>query len=350
MPKMDMDSMPHLYVDELISYFKDIEKELNGRGRPRYDDYVFPVQITAEYIANKFGVCRASAFRKLKELEEDDILISKKGNVKGKPRKKLVFFLRQDFSNSELDKSREHEKPFADFGYRELLYEKYSKTYELKPNGDAILTAEYRIRNISNKEISEIPIPKRRSDTYDEPNLYERVVRVDVNGKTIPYSSDALTFYRKSMRGPIMSLEADRAKESKYGSEITYIIPLEKKLEPSNTVQIKLVVYIPKAFSNLFEIEGIGFTNSEITMKASIRIIAPKGHCIKNLTRYKDISFNRGIIIKDTTTEIRKTDLEEEISLPEITENAIYWKIEKPIMGYVYAIPFMVAKNSRATS
>ncbi len=335
--------MKYLRADQLIAYFKNIKKELKDRSKPKYDDYLFPAQITTEYIAKKFGVTTVTVMNRLRELENENIIVSKKGNVKGKPKKIFVFFLKDDIFVPYTNASIGDEKKLIDFGYRELLYESNARIYELQSNGDAILTSNCVIRNISKNGITEIALPKRRTDTYDELKLYERVLRVEVNGKVLPYSSDALMTYRTSKRGPVLPVEG--ARESKYHTETAHIIPLEKPLEPGNSIHLKMVTHVPGCFSNLLEFEYCAIFTEEIAMKASLRIIAPKGYHIKSLKRHRNDDFKNGVIVKDGVTENRKTKVEEEINPPQVTEDTIYWEIEKPVMGYTYTIPFMCYKK-----
>ncbi len=338
--------MAPLYTDKLINYFKDIGKPLK-RGKPKYDDYIFPFEITAEYIADKFGVSRTAVLRKLKAMEKDDIIVSKKGNVEGKPRKRLVFFLKEEIFETyteKIDQSSEYSE-FKGASTRERLYERYDRILEIEANGDCHVTMEYTIRNISDMDITEIPLPKFRFDTYEAVNMFDRLSRIVVNGNVLPYSSDGLRYFKKSKFGQIYDLI--KSPISKHHSEVVYVIPLEENLKPGDTIEIKLTTHLSRSHVNLYEFEYSGFNIHEITMFASMKIIAPKNHTIRLLKRYENSSYKRGLIVKDANSEMRKPDLEEKVELPRVSKRQINWTIEKPAVGYRYIIPFFVIKNEK---
>lgn len=335
--------MTKLYTDGLIEYLHNVhERLLPGTRKIDFNSYIFPEEITAEFIASKFNVSLATVLRKLKQLEKDNFLVSKRGNVVGKPGKRLVYFLKKDVYK----KQPENKAAFsgqAGVSFRELLYEHYGRVYELDENGSAMLTMQFHIRNVTNQEIFEIPLPKIRFDTYEAMNLYDRLSLIDVDGRTLPYSSDGLRNYKKTRLGQVD--DAVESHISDHHSEVVYVIPLEKSINPGDASAIGLKTQLPGSFTNLYEFEYAGLEIHEMTMSASLKIIAPKKHKIKLLKRYKDSSYNRGLIIKDIWSEMRKTDLERKADIPTVTKRTIKWTVEKPAIGYRYLIPFIVIKN-----
>ena len=166
-----------------------------------------------------------------------------------------------------------------------------------------------------------------------------------VDGNVLPYSSDGLRYYKKSRLGQVD--DAVESLISDHHSEVVYVIPLEEDLKPGDTIMIRLTTHLPKSHSNLYEFEYAGLEIHEITMTASMKIIAPRNHTIKLLKRHENSSYKRGLIIKDVNSEMRKTDLEEKAELPRVSKRQINWTIEKPAIGYRYLIPFIVIKNEK---
>ncbi|MCK5001124.1 MAG: HTH domain-containing protein [Anaerohalosphaera sp.] len=335
--------MTKLRPEDLVKYFQEIEKEKSWASIGiRLDSYIFPEYLSAEFIARKFGVSEVTALRRLKELEADGVLASKKTNVTGKPGKRFVFFPIDEAKLLRDQSQKEHERPYPQYGVRELMYENYSRKYELMENGDAIMTMDISIRNISNKDIEKITMPKLIFDTYDIPNAYDSIQKVEVDGKMLPYYSDDLMFYKQSIKGQVG--EGQEIQYDDFYSEIVYIIPLDKTLKPDDTTRIKLVTRIPKCFLNLLNIEFAGMEILEFMTQISTCIIAPKGYNIHNLKRNDGKIFKKGVEITDIMTEMRKEDLEEKMPKPQVTHNTIRWALEKPVIGYRYSIPFMVTK------
>jgi len=339
--------MTKLHDDDLIQYFQDISNNKSkGSKFFNYDNYIFAEELTGEYIADKFGVTNAAALRKLKQLVNDNFLVSKRGRVVGKPGKRLVFFPKDDLITTNISTSQRTNTPYRTFGARELLYEQYSRKTELEDNGDALFTMDLTIKNISNKDFEEIPLPKLRFDTQDIPDLFDDLVRIEVNGVAIPYSSDGLQFYKKSKLGQVD--EAIRAGFSKYYSEVVYVIPLDDCLKPGDVIHIMLITRLTNVHKNLFDIEFIGLEIHEFTMKASLQIIAPKGYYLKHLKRYENKRYKKGILIRDVMSEMRNLDLEEKLGTPKATSRSINWVIERPPTGYRYFIPYMITKDRKA--
>jgi len=328
----------------MIKYFENISTELKGRRRPRYDDYLFPPELTAEFIGEKFGASRSATLSKLRKMERDDIIVSKKADVEGKPGKRLVFFLKRQLIESRFSSVSEGEKEPGYYGFRELLYEKYSRIFDVQPNGDAVLTVDHHIRNISSKDIIEIPLPKILFDVGKE-GEFDNLVRIEIEGQVLPYSSSGLTFYQKSRRGNLRVTEDIIKGPKSHYSEIVYVIPLESPLKPSQNVHIRLITSIPECFSNYADFELAGVQIQEITMSTSLKINAPEGSTIKQLKRYENSSFQNGVIIKDAVTEMRKTELEKELEGPSVRKSTIHWEIDRPVIGYTYAVPFIITKG-----
>ncbi|MCK4998963.1 MAG: hypothetical protein KAS23_05490 [Anaerohalosphaera sp.] len=337
--------MTKIQIEELANYFQEIYKELSsGSAQLRFSSYVFPEELTAEHIANKFGVTRAAAMNRLRQLEKDNILISKRANVTGKPGKRIVFFPKE-FAIEQYD-SRPKERmeySYARYGARDLLHENYERKYEIMEDGDAILTVNIAVRNISNKKIEEIALPKLKFDTYESPDTYDRILRLELNGKVMPYSSNTLTLYRQSIKKYIKESIVS-SKHSQFYSEVVYVVPLDEALNPGETVHIKLVTHTPRCFQNMRNLELAGIEVIEFTLRISIQIIAPKGFIIRNVKRYEDKKFRKGMIIYDNMTGIRKEDLEECMPKPKTSRRTIRWSTKKPPIGCQYYIPFMIAK------
>ena len=89
--------MTKLRTYEIIDYLKETNDRLRKESRkPSFDDYAFPVEITAEYIAQVFNASVSTVYIKMKKLQDESIIISKRGDVRDKPGKRLIYFLSED--------------------------------------------------------------------------------------------------------------------------------------------------------------------------------------------------------------------------------------------------------------
>jgi hypothetical protein len=333
--------MTKLFTDKVIEYFKTLPR------KPRFTDYIFPVEITAEQIAKHFGTSKVSVLNKMKEMERDNVVISKRGHVEGKPAKQLVFFLREDLMGAggcppNIDGS----VPVRQVGHRELVFLKIGKLAEiLNIKGDGRTTYDYRIRNCSSERMFEIPLPKVSYDLYSEKSVYESLEKVEVDGKQIPYSPDSIIHFKGTRSGKSgLGGGVDQMVPGNQHKEVVYVIPVPKGLGPDESVDIKLAVRVPGVFSNLLHFEYMASCILENTMVATIDVIPPKGYKIKQLKKFEGIEYKHGLYIIDAFTETRKTDLEDAVRKPVAEDRRLFWKIERPIIGYRYGLPFVVKK------
>ena len=102
---------------------------------------------------------------------------------------------------------------------------------------------------------------------------------------------------------------------------------------------------MPNVYKNLMQIEHAGIEIYEFTMQAHQEVIAPKGYSIRNLKRYENRTFKRGLMVKDVMSEMRKTELEEEITAPRATKRSLKWTLDKPAIRYRYIMPFCLIKG-----
>jgi len=177
--------MTKLQVEELTDYFQKLEKQLPFID---YNSYIFPEELTAEFIAQKFDVTLSTALRRLKELEKSNYLISKRANVTGKLGKRLVFFRKEDVVSSSYSLPSKVDFPPKEFLQRELAYIKYSRKWEIKENFDTRGTLDLIVRNISNKIIEEVVLPKIVFDTFDNPDRFDTLISIEIDGTPMPYT------------------------------------------------------------------------------------------------------------------------------------------------------------------
>jgi len=336
-----------LSLDELIEYYQRTkEKYTSNPARISYGHHIFPEELTAEHIADEFGVSLSTVLRRLKQLENDNYLVSRRANVVGKKGKRLVFFLREDAAESQLSSPQQPNLPPIKYIPRELIYLKYSRTWEIKENFDALATLDLTVKNISSKELEEVALPKIIFDTFDTPNLFDTLVSIEIDGEMMPYTADSMRLYKKSRLGMID--ETMKQYSSKYVSEIVYVIPMREPMKAGDVARIKLVTIIPCAFKYMFEGEFVSCVTHEYTLTKSIEVIAPLGHTIHTLERIEDMKFNKSIRITDMESGMRNSDLEKKTETPKVRNRKISWIIENPIIGYNYALIFIVTKNKAA--
>ncbi len=329
------------YPDQFMTKItpEGLMDHLRKKGMKNYDDYIFPENITSEYMAEEFGVHKVTIQRKLSQMEKDGVIISKRAYVKGKPSKRMVYFLKEDLTESigNLDQARRDSIPY--FGYREMMYENMERIVHLQENGDALLTFAYSVKNISTNEISEIHIPGFKYSTADLSNKFDELQSVEVNNEPVSYPLEALRYHKESQPGKVNpSISFTR---SKFHSSVSYLIPLEETLKPGNVVDLKLVTKIPGSYSNLFKYEYTGITIREITLKASIKIVAPQGCQIKSVKSYEGKLFKRGIFVQEIDTGLRKDELEGDV-IVKYKKGTLDCNIDRPVIGCRYLIPFFV--------
>ena len=190
-----------------------------------------------------------------------------------------------------------------------------------------------------------IPLPKTRFDLYNDQNVYDHLTSVEVDGKPIPYSTDGLIYYKAKKLGKCgLGGEQNPRVEASY-MEIVYVVPLEKPLKPGHSVEIKYVGNYPKAFSEMYKFEYTSTKIREITMKAYLEVVPPEGYVVKQVKRQESTRYKKGIYIVDATNEIRKTDLEDEVQLPKVNNGKLQWEIDRPVIGYLYGVPFIIVKK-----
>lgn len=330
--------MTKLNITELIDYFKNLKL------RVEYDDYIFPEAVTAEYIANVFNVDKTTVFRRLKQLENYGKVVSKKAHVENKSGKSLVFFLRENLPDDKFNKEDLIKKSID--RSRKLLFMNVIRTVKLDKECTATCTSEYRIKNISVSEITEVPLPKFRFDT-PEKDTFDDLLNFELNGEVLENPTEQLKINRKTEIGFVSrGIISSKNPVPRYVSEVYYTIPLDTPLKSGEDIHVKYTTRMKKSFTRMYRWESTGFFVQSLTRKLTINLIPPEGHSIINYRKYSDKIYKNGVLIIDSLTDLRNDELEKIIKPPVVKNNMIKLVVDEPIIGYFYIIPFVVSPST----
>ncbi|MBI5000536.1 MAG: hypothetical protein HZB92_03280 [Euryarchaeota archaeon] len=328
---------------DIIGYLRDVNERLSKKGkRPLYDDYIFPVELTAKCMAERFHVTASAIGQRMMQLESDNIVISKRGYIDGMRVKRLVYFIKDDLVKNHIVSTPNIDWLVKQIGKREFIHLMRRDTSEINERGDALHTIELRILNSSEKEASEISIPRIKYGVTGKNDAADHLREVWVDGAKLKRPASAIRVKKVYKRG-LTGLPEEEAKEGQR-VELFHFIRLDRPLKPGATVDIRLVMFLRECYANMAESECHVLTTAELFVKRALKLVPPKGYRLCLTYKSGETVFKHGIAIFDSGTEERNYKLEDKIIKPVVTEDFIYWEVENPIIGYSYMVRFYAEK------